>query len=75
MTILETNDIRTLHASANLYLTLFFPTTILAWNSLSEETKQAPYVASFKHYLKRDIKKHQYTSMQARANVKYYIQA
>ena len=34
------NDFRTLHANTNLYP---FPST---WNSLSEETKQAPSIAS-----------------------------
>ena len=31
--------------------------TIRAWNSLPEETKQAPSVASFKHRLNRDLNK------------------
>ena len=41
------NDFRTLHANTNLYFNSFFPSTILAWNSLPEETKQAPSIASF----------------------------
>ena len=51
------NDFRTLHANTNLYLNSFFPSTIRAWNSLPEETKQAPSVASFKHRLNRDLNK------------------
>ena len=71
----NTNDFRTLHACTNLYFNSFFPSTILAWNSLHEETKQTPSVASFKHRLNRDINNHQYTSMQAREKVKYYTHA
>ena len=71
----NTNDFRTLHAYTNLYFKSFFPSTILAWNSLHEETKQTPSLASFKHRLNRDINNHQYTSMQAREKVKYYTHA
>ena len=51
------NGFRTLHANTNLYFNSFFPSTIRAWNSLPEETKQAPSVASFKHRLNRDLNK------------------
>ena len=51
------NDFCTLHANTNLYFNSFFPSTIRAWNSLSEETKQAPAVASCKHSLNRDLNK------------------
>ena len=51
------NDFRTLHAHTNLYFNSFFPSTIRAWNSLPEETKQAPSIASFKHRLNRDLNK------------------
>ena len=49
------NDFRTLHANTNLYFNSFFPSTIRAWNSLPEETKQAPSIAYFKHRLNRDL--------------------
>ena len=51
------NDFRILHANTNLYFNSFFPSTIRAWNSLSEETKQAPSVTSFKHRLNRTFNK------------------
>ena len=51
------NDIRILHAYTHLYFNSFFPSKIQALNSLPEETKQAPSVASFKHHLNRDINK------------------
>ena len=51
------NDIQTLHARTNLYYNSFFPSTIRAWNSLPEDTKQSPSISSFKFRLNRDINK------------------
>ena len=51
------NDIQTLHARTNLYYNSFFPSTIRAWNSLPEDTKQSPSISFFKFRLNRDINK------------------
>ena len=53
----KANDIQTLHARTNLYYNSFFPSTIRAWNSLPEDTKQSPSISSFKFRLNRDINK------------------
>ena len=37
-----------------VFIILFFPSAIRAWNSLPEEIKQAPSVASFKYRLSRN---------------------
>ena len=51
------DDIQTLHARTNLYYNSFFPSTIRAWNSLPEDTKQSPSISSFKFRLNRDMNK------------------
>ena len=43
--------------NTNLYFNSFCASTIRACNSLPEETKRAPSVASFLHHLNRDINK------------------
>ena len=53
----NSNDIQTMHANTNLYYNSFFPSTIRAWNNLSEDIKQATSVASFKFRLNRGITK------------------
>ena len=55
--LLNTDDIQTLHALTNLYYNSFFPSTIRAWNSLPEDTKQSLSISSFKFRLNRDINK------------------
>ena len=44
----NTDDTQTLHARTNLYYNSFFPSTIRAWNSLPEDTKQSRSISSFK---------------------------
>ena len=51
------DDIQTLHARTNLYYNSFFPSTIRAWNSSLEDTKQSPPISSIKFRLNRDINK------------------
>ena len=51
------NHIQTIHANTNLYFNSFIPSTIRAWNSLSDDIKSALSVASFKYRLNRDLKK------------------
>ena len=51
------NHIQTLASNANLFYNSFFPSTIRAWNSLSDDIKQAPSVASFKYQLNKNMKK------------------
>ena len=51
------NHIQTIHANTNLYFNSFVPSTIRAWNSLSDDIKSAFSVASFKYRLNRDLKK------------------
>ncbi|MEW8548405.1 MAG: reverse transcriptase family protein, partial [Candidatus Thiodiazotropha sp.] len=51
------NHIQTLSSNTNLFYNSFFPSTIRAWNSLSDEIKQASSVASFKYKLNRNIKR------------------
>ena len=53
----NSNDIQTMHANTNLFYNSFFPSTIRAWNNLSEDIKQATSVASFKFRLNRGITK------------------
>ena len=53
----NTDDIQTLHVRTNLYYNSFFPSTIRAWNSLPEDTKQSPSISSFKFRLNRDMNK------------------
>ena len=51
------DHIQNFHANTNLFYNSFFPSTIRDWNSLSDEVKQAPSLASFKFRLNRDIQK------------------
>ena len=51
------DHIQTIHASSNLYYNSFFPSTIRAWNSLSDEIKSAPNVAAFKYCLNKNQRK------------------
>ena len=51
------DDIQTLHARTNLYYNSLSPSTIRAWNSLPEDTKQSPSISSFKFRLNRDMNK------------------
>ena len=46
-----------MHANTNLYYNSVFPSTIRAWNNLSEGIKQATSVMSFKFRQNRDINK------------------
>ena len=48
------NHIQTLSSNTNLFYNSFFPSTIRAWNSLSDDIKQAPSVASFKYQLNKN---------------------
>ena len=45
----NSNDIRNVHARTNLFYNSFLPSTIRAWNELSDKIKSAPSVASFKY--------------------------
>ena len=51
------DHIQNFHANTYLFYNPYFPSTIRGWNSLSDEVKQAPSLASFKCRLNRDIKK------------------
>ena len=43
-----------MHANTNLFFNSFFPSTIRAWNELSEEIKEANTVSAFKYRLNRN---------------------
>ena len=47
----NSNHIQTVHADTNLFFNSFIPSTIRAWNSLSDDIKSASSVASFKYRL------------------------
>ena len=51
------DHIQTIHASSNLYYNSFSPSTIRAWNSLSDEIKSAPNVEAFKYCLNKNLRK------------------
>ena len=53
----NSNHIQTVHANTNLFFNSFIPSTIRAWNSLSDDIKSASSAASFKYRLNRDLKK------------------
>lgn len=53
----NSNHIQSVRANTNLYFNSFIPSTIRAWNSLSDDIKSALSVASFKYRLNRDLKK------------------
>ena len=50
----NSNNLRSIHANTNLFYNSFFPSTIRAWNDLSEDIKNSPSVAAFKYRLNRD---------------------
>ena len=66
---------QTIHASSNLYYNSFFPSTIRAWNSLSDEIKSAPNVAAFKYCLNENLRKPRDISAAVRVLDKYYMHA
>ena len=51
------NNLRNIRANTNLFYNSFLPSTIRAWNDLSDDIKAAPSVASFKHQLNKDLRK------------------
>ena len=55
----NSSDLRNVHARTNLFYNSFIPSTIRAWNDLSDEIKTAPSVASFKYRLNNKLKKPQ----------------
>ena len=48
------NALHPMHANTNLFFNSFFPSTIRAWNELSEEIKEANTVSAFKYRLNRN---------------------
>ena len=53
----NSNDIQTIYANSNLFYNSFFSATIRAWNNLSDDIKEATYIALFKSRLNRNISK------------------
>ena len=53
----NSNDIRTIHASTNLYYNSFYPSTKRDWNNLPQEIKQSSSDASFKYQLNKDTQR------------------
>ena len=53
----NSDHIQYFQANTNLFRNFFFPSTIRAWNSLQDDIKQAPSVASFKYRLNRNLKR------------------
>ena len=54
----NSNHIQTVHANTNLFFNSFIPSTIRAWNSLSDDIKLATSVASFKYRLNQKPPRH-----------------
>ena len=52
--LMNSNNLRSIHADTNLFYNSFFPSIIRAWNDLSEEIKISPSVAAYKYRLNRD---------------------
>ena len=50
----NSNNLCSIHANTNLFYNSFFPSTIRAWNDLSEDIKNSPSVTAFKYRLNRD---------------------
>ena len=48
------NTLYPMHANTNLFFNSFFPSTIRAWNELSDEIKEANTVSAFKYRLNRN---------------------
>ena len=53
----NSSDLRNVHARTNLFYNSFIPSTIRAWNDLSDEIKTEPSVALFKYRLNNNLKK------------------
>lgn len=53
----NSGNIQLFRARTNLFFNSFFPSTVRAWNNLSEDIKDANSVAAFKYRLNRNIKK------------------
>ena len=53
----NSSDLRNVHARTNVFYNSFIPSTIRAWNDLSDEIKTAPSVALFKYRLNNNLKK------------------
>lgn len=50
----NSDDIRNPRANTNLFFNSFFPSTIRAWNNLSDDIKNSTSVSSFKYHLNRN---------------------
>ena len=50
----NSNNMRNLRANTNLFYNSFFPSSVRAWNDLSDEIKSSPSVSSFKYRLNRN---------------------
>ena len=50
----NSNNMRNLRVNTNLFYNSFFPSSIWAWNDLSDEIKSSPSVSSFKYRLNRN---------------------
>ena len=51
------NHIQALSSNTNIFYNSFFPPTIRVWNSLSDDIKKVPSVASFKYQLNKNRKR------------------
>ena len=47
------NNIQTFASNTNLSYNSFFPSSVRAWNSLSEEIKQTSSLSAFKNHLNK----------------------
>ena len=54
------DHIQSFRSNSNLFSDHFFPSTIKAWNSLPNETREMTYVLAFKNYLNRNKLQSQY---------------
>ena len=48
------NALHPMYANTNMFFNSFFPSTIRAWNELSEEIKEENTVSAFKYRLNRN---------------------
>ena len=55
--VLAPHNLRNIRVNTNLFYNSSLPSTIRAWNDLSDDTKAAPSVASFKYQLNKDLRK------------------
>ena len=53
----NSDSIRTIQANSNLFYNSFLPSTIRAWNSLSNDIKSSSSVAAFKYRLNTNLSK------------------